>query len=218
MLKRCIMLLLTAAVVSGCSSARTSVSGSWDDDDFRSTKYSRILIVTLAADAEGRQQFNSALTRNLRDKGVEAWSILSLADSKTVVTRELVQELASDKQSEAVLVTRIVNQEVTAKEITEKKDSAVSRGTYSGDIYGDLSTGSTFNFVQVDYKPDIDAEDYIVPELSLGLSTTLYDVATEAPVYTIDSRAEKYTDTSKMINQLAGKIAGGISGAGLLAR
>jgi len=219
-LLRITVISASLVIVAGCAS-NINVTGAWEPAADKRKQYSRVLVVTLAGDSTGRQQFNTALLSNIRSAGGEAWSAQTLAGNDAIVTRELVEEMVADNNADAVLVTRVVKQKVRAKEITEQTDSASMRSTgsqYSGD-YGTFGSDSTFNFVQYDYKPEIEADDYIVAEYKIELSSSVYDVSKgEVPVYTITSKAEKQTDTSKMITSIAKSVADRLRSAGLIGK
>jgi len=199
--------LIVVTVISGCA-AKTSVVGNWEPGVAKNQQFKKVLVVSLASKSARRQEFEDALVANISGVRIEAISAQSLMNEDTVMERDVVVELVKQTGADSVLVTRVTDQVVKPKEITEKQDAASVRGNSStyGDPYGDFGDGSSFNFVQYDYKANIDTKDYVVAEVTLRLQSEFYDVRTAQPIYRVDSFAEGQTEPSKMINELAKKI------------
>ncbi len=199
-----ILLLILSACLAACA-GKTSVSGNWQDENIRGQKFKKVLIVTLARESSRRQQFNSELIGNLTGVRSTAIAASSLLDPKTEITRDVIKELVVANNIDGVIVTRVTEQRVVPKEITSKTDAKSYRST--GQAYGQFETDNTFNFVQYDYKPDIDTKDYTVANYNITLSTEVYEASDGKMIYHIDSIAENQRDVSKMVNTLAKKIA-----------
>jgi hypothetical protein len=198
-----ILMLILSACLAACA-GKTSISGNWEDEKVRGQKFKNVLVVTLARESSRRQQFNSELVGNLTGVRSTAIAASSLLDPKTKITRPVVKELVIANNFDGVIVTRVTEQRVVPKEITSKTDAASYRNT--GQAYGEFETGNAFNFVQYDYKSDIDTKDYTVANYNLVLSTEVYETNDGKMIYRIESTAENQRDVSKMINTLAKKI------------
>jgi len=210
---------MTAVVgIGACTKATTQVSGQWEPNAVKKDRYSKVLVVSLASKSARRQEFENGLVAAISGVRTEAFSAQYLVTEDTVMDRETVSKLVKETGADSVLVTRVTDQVIKPKEITEKTDSANVVGTSDrfNEPFGDFGSGSTFNFVQYDYKENIDAEDYLVAEMKLALESEFYDIRTGLPVYKIIAVAEHQTETSKMIADLSKKIGNKLRGSGLI--
>lgn len=199
-----ILLLILSTCLAACA-GKTSVSGNWEDQKIRAQKFENLLIVTLARNSSRRQQFDIQLVGNLSGANSTAIAASSLVEPEIKITRAIVEELVVTNNIDGVIVTRVTEQRVVPKEITSKTDSQVYRNT--GNSYGSFETGNTFDFVQYDYKPEIDTKDYTVANYNLILSTEVYETSDGKKIYHIESTAENQRDVTNMINTLSKKIA-----------
>ena len=199
-----ILLVIAAAGLVACA-GRTSVSGTWEDTEARGQHLNRLLIVTLARDSSRRRQFDSELRRRLSSDNTTLFTASSLLDPNAEITRAMVEKLVLDNNIDGVIVTRVTKQRMVPKEITSKTDSKVYRST--GQAYETIYTNNTFNFVQYDYKADIDTKDYTVPIYDLTLTTDINETKDGKTIYRIVSVAKNQSELSDMINTLTRKIA-----------
>jgi hypothetical protein len=207
-----ILLVILTAGITACA-ARTSVSGTWVKPEAKGTSIERALIVTLASKTSRRSQFDSELSRHIGNDGTIAIAASALLDPGIPLTRALVEQMVIDNNIDGVIVTRVTSRRVVPESITSKTDSKTYRST--GQPYGTFETDSTFNFVQYDYKPDINTSDYMIAKYDLTVTTEVYEVQQGTIVYRLDAVATNQTDVSSMINTVANKIGRKLRGAGL---
>jgi len=198
-------MLILAASLAACA-GRTTVNGSWEQGVTKNQKFSDVLVITLARDSSRRQQFEDEMINNLSGTRTRATAGTDLIDPSTKITREMVEGLVTEHRFDAVIVSSVKEQVVVPKEITSKTDAKNYRST--GQSYGTFGEADrTFNFVQYDYKDEIDTKDYVVAKYTLILTTEVYETSDGKMVYTATSTAENQTDPSKMINSLAKKTS-----------
>jgi hypothetical protein len=199
-----ILLVIATAGLVACAGT-TSVSGTWEDTEARGQGFNRLLIVTLARDSSRRRQFDSELRRRLSGDNTTLFTASSLLDPNVEITSAMVEKLVLDNNIDGVIVTRVTKQRMAPKEITSKTDSKVYRNT--GQPYDAIHPNNTFNFLQYDYKANIDTKDYTVPIYNLTLTTDINETKDGKTIYRIVSVAKNQSELSDMINTLTRKIA-----------
>ncbi len=208
-----ILLFILSVGASGCA-GNISVSGKWEDPEARGDSLSRVLIVTLARDSSRRTQFDTELALRLRNDNTQVFIASKILDPRIEITRPVIEQLVAENAVDGVIVTRVSEQRVVPKEITDKTDEKRYRST--GQAYGSMDADSTFNFVQYDYKSTIDTKDYTVLKYDLTLATDVYETTRGEIIYEVISQATNQSEPSKMINKLAEKISKQLKRTGLL--
>lgn len=139
--------------------------------------YKNILVVSLFESFDIRRYLEKEIVKQLSAKGVKAVASTSLMNTKTPVTRQTFLDMVESLGSDAVLVTQLVSLE--------------SRGTMK-----DMNPQATLNFRSTYYYNvwSVELTEYIEPqrlelEHSLVLTTQLYSVLSQEPVWAIESKS-----------------------------
>lgn len=140
--------------------------------------YDNVLVVSLFESFDARRYFEKEIVKQLSERGIKAVASTSLMDTRTPVTRETFLTMVGDLESDAVLVTHLVNLDTSAKMKDARPESTYNiRPTYYYNVWG------------------VELTEYVEPqgmelEHSIVLATQLYSVLKQEPVWAIESKTK----------------------------
>ena len=138
--------------------------------------YDNVLVISLFKSYDARIYLEKEIVKQLKAKGVDAVASTSLMDSRTPATRETFVAMVDSLNSDAVLVTQLVNLEAEAKMKDARPEATYNiRPTYYYNVWS------------------VDLKEYVAPQrMQLKyvsvLATQLYSVAKEEAVWAIESK------------------------------
>lgn len=173
--------------------------------------YGDVLVVSLFDSFDLRRILEDEIVRQLKDRGIDAVTATSLIDVTTPLDRESVLRAVSEAESDAVLVTQLLDAATTAR-------------------FRDRRPESTYNFRPTYYYNvwSVEYTEYTEPQAlearhELTMATQVFSVATKEPVWTIETQSSlkrsvdrQFSGTS--IIDEANAIVGAMARDGLLAR
>ena len=159
---------LAALTLAACTTSQKT--SEWRDLAYAGQKFNNVLVIGVAKEATVRRMFESNLVDGLTEKQLAAAPSYSIMDHQEEISEEAVETAIIGKHFDAVLVTHLVG--VEQKEVYRPP-------TYSAGIgyYGYYSAAHA----RV-YEPGY-YERYKV----VKLETTLYDVKTKKPIWSMQS-------------------------------
>lgn len=173
------LLLLGAAVALAACSMGPQITTTLDVPESADTPYENILIIALFSRFDSRRRLEGAVAKNLSDLGINAVASTSLMNTKTPVTRQTFLAMVEKLDSDAVLVTQLVDIESKAA----MKDSASPSVGYN------FRSTYYFNVWEVERMEYVDPQSLKVKS-SIVVSTELYSVLSREPVWAIQSRSK----------------------------
>ena len=180
-------LILTCALVSACAGS-TQMTATWHDEAYKRRSFDRILVVGVTDDQFRRRGFESAVVDALAGKRTEAVSSIEIMDADTALSDASLDAAGDKIQADAVLITRLTNTTVKAKQI----DSRVN-------VQAQAKGGNIVDFFRYDYK-DVEDPGYLQAKISFVLSSNLYETAGGTLVYSIETvTSDKNTDYSTVV-------------------
>ena len=180
-------LILTCALVSACAGS-TQMTATWHDEAYKRRSFDRILVVGVTDDQFRRRGFESAVVDALAGKRTEAVSSIEIMDADTALSDASVDAAGDKIQADAVLITRLTNTTVKAKQI----DSRVN-------VQAQAKGGNIVDFFRYDYK-DVEDPGYLQAKISFVLSSNLYETAGGTLVYSIETvTSDKNTDYNTVV-------------------
>ncbi len=180
-------LILTCALVSACAGS-TQMTATWHDEAYKRRSFDRILVVGVTDDQFRRRGFESAVVNALAGKRTEAVSSIEIMDADTALSDASLDAAGDKIQADAVLITRLTNTTVKAKQI----DSRVN-------VQAQAKGGNIVDFFRYDYK-DIENPGYLQAKISFVLSSNLYETAGGTLVYSIETvTSDKNTDYNTVV-------------------
>jgi len=180
-------LILTCALVSACAGS-TQMTATWHDEAYKRRSFDRILVVGVTDDQFRRRGFESAVVNALAGKRTEAVSSIEIMDADTPLSDASLDAAGDKIQADAVLITRLTNTTVKAKQI----DSRV-------DVQAQAKGGNIVDFFRYDYK-EVENPGYLQAKISFVLSSNLYETAGGTLVYSIETvTSDKNTDYNTVV-------------------
>lgn len=206
MIKR-ITLIAALLVLSACAGQQvTRVQPLSDTAD---APYNNVLVVSLFKSFDARRYLEKEIVKQLEERGVRAVASTSLMDTKTPVSRETFLSMVESLDSDAVLVTQLVNFQSTAK-------------------MKDMNPEATYNIRSTYYYNvwSVEQTEYVEPQRmelthNIVLASQLYSVRDLESVWAIESETrivqafDRRGDTS-VVTAEAKAIASYMSRDGLL--
>ena len=173
--------------------------------------YGDVLVVSLFKSFDMRRFLEDEIVRQLKDRGVDAVASTSLIDVKTPLNRDSVLAAVNEANSDAVLVTQLLDAATKARLRDRRPESTYNfRPTYYYNVWS------------------VDFTEYVEPqameaEHDFTMATQVFSVSTKEPVWTIETQSKlkrnvdsQFSGTS--IFDEAKAIVSSMARDGLLAR
>jgi hypothetical protein len=204
-----LFLLALAVVLSACAGPQiTRIQSLSETAD---APYKNVLVISLFESFDARRYLEEELVRQLTDKGVTAVASTSLMNTRTPVTRQTFLKMVESLDSDAVLVTRLMNLDTKTKVKDARPEAThIIRPTYYYNVFS------------------VELTEFVAPQdmrftHSLMLSTQLFSASQRGPVWAIESKTkltrdqQNRGDTAFIVDE-AKAITRHMSKDGLIAR
>jgi len=210
-LQRTLLLLGVAFSLAACSIG-SRVTTTQDVSESADTPYQNILVIALFSQFDTRKRLEKEVVRELSDRGIDAVASTSLMTTKTPVTRQNFLAMVEELDSDAVLVTHLVDvkSKVAMKETSSPEATYNVRPTYYFNVW------------------EVELTEYAEPKgievrSSLVLATQLYSVQAQDVVWAIESKSKIVQQATAGRNYMiiveeAEAIAKHLSSDGLIAQ
>ena len=173
--------------------------------------YDNVLVVSLFKSFDMRRFLENEIVKQLKARGIDAVASTSMIDVKTPLNRDSVLAAVGEANSDAVLVTQLLDGQTSFKVKDRRPESTYNvRPTYYYNVW---------NVELAEYSEPRGLE--AVHELLMA--TQVFSVSTKEPVWTIETRSKlkrnidrQFSGTS--IVDEAKAIASAMAKDGLLAR
>ena len=187
MYKLTLLLAVTTLFLSAC--AGPQVTRTQPLDDTADAPYGDVLVVSLFKSFDMRRYFEKEIVKQLEERGIEAVASTSMIDVLTPLNRDTVLAAVVEANSDAVLVTQLLDSETSARYRDRRPESTYNiRPTYY------------FNVWSVEYT------EYMEPpgletKHELTMATQVFSTSTKEPVWTIETH-------SKLKRNIDGQFSG----------
>ena len=203
-------LLVTGILILTAACAGPQITRVQPLSDTADVPYDNVLVISMFDSFDMRRYLEGELVKQLRGKGVTAVASTSMMDTRTPVIRQTFLDMVEAHGSDAVLITTLANLDTSAKRKDASPESThIFRPTYY------------YNVWSVELTEFVGPQDIEFTH-SIVLSTQLYSVSMQSPVWAIESKTElardyqNRGDTTVIANE-AKAIVGYLSRDGLLA-
>jgi hypothetical protein len=201
-------LLIFAVLISACAGPQiTRVQPLSETAD---APYGNVLVISMFDSFDMRRYLEGELVKQLKERGVTAVASTSMMDTRTPVTRQTFLDMVEAQGSDAVLITTLANLDTSAKTKDANPESThIIRPTYY------------YNVWSVELTEFVGPQDIEFTH-TLLLSTQLYSVSQQSPVWAIESKTKLARDhqnrgDTTFITDEAKAIVSYLSRDGLLA-
>jgi hypothetical protein len=193
-----IWISLVGLLLASCSS--TSLKDSWQAEDFSAKQFNHVLIVALTSDKSNRLMFENAFAETFSKKGIQATASHELIGT-SYPTMEAVEAHVKKSEYDYMLVTKVGGIKVEKDYVAPK---AVTY--YTGPYY------PRYHDYWHDYNTvTLTQEGYVDTRTDLMLTTTIYDMKTEEPVWIGRSETFDSSSVSKTGEDLSAQVVGKIT-------
>jgi len=192
---RAVVLSIAAVSLSiaACSSPGKTTTNS-DNDQRSDGSYSNFLVIGVAGNYTNRAQFELTVVSALRSKGASASTYYSVVKGNQALEREAIVEAVKTHGFDAVLLTRVVSQDVD-----------VSRKSGSSETQTSRKDGSLVNFFRYDYE-ELNKPATIDLTTTTALASELFSTADEKVVWAYEFTSPASADVGGTINYASDKI------------
>ena len=180
--------MLLAAALAGCSATRAT--SEWRDEGFTGKRFDDLLVIAIDDSTRDRRLFEDTFSRALREEGLDATSSWTLMPAEQKVDKESVRAAISGRSVGAVLVVHLVGTE--EREVYHPPRTTYAPARYAYRYYGYYS--SVYDYV---YEPG-----YYTRHQYVKLETNLYDVASEALVWSMQSETIDPQTANELVDSL----------------
>jgi len=144
--------------------------------------YGSVLVISMFDSFDMRRYLEGELVKQLNERGITAVASTSMMDTRTPVTRQTFVDMVEARGSDAVLVTTLANLDTSAKSKDASPEATrIFRPTYY------------YNVWSVELTEFVGPQDIEFTH-SVVLSTQLYSVSKQSPVWAIESTTKLARD------------------------
>ncbi len=213
-----VLLLFALAVAAGCTQP-VKVKGGWADGAVRTQTYRNLLVVGLSPDYNQRCTFEWMLTPHLRTcapAGPQAKSSCASMKPDEPLTRENIERLVREQGADAVLVTKLIASQSSAKEggSRDTRGSAQYKATGIGfdeGYWGGYGYGLPVVYAEFQTAPSI-----LSLKRTVVIGSALFETSTAKPVYQLQTTAKNQQSRDEVLGEISPEIAGQLRSAGLI--
>ena len=188
------LLLLTIFLISRilftfCGGG-TKIIATWKNDQVPMGKIDKILLIGVAKDPWVRKMFEGELKEEFNDYNVEAISSLEIVSPDEDITKENFDLYFGNKGFDAVLVTRMVAENIQKETVYNYTPSYGMYGGYGFHGYYNYSYGY------------MNSPGYLVETVNVNLETTIFEVKSKQMAWSTISESFDVQKASDVIDPI----------------
>ena len=176
------------AVLAGCSASTATVKSS-GIADYEGAAFTNILVIGVADDYDGRARFERLVVSELTEHGLTAVAYYRAVGGSKPISRETIEELVNSEGFDAVLITKVLNRHFAA---TATDGSATMKSIRKDE--------GALHLFRYDYQ-ELNEPKTLAVEVSVKLSSEVFDTNTGNLVWAIESDISKKDATSRVVDE-----------------
>ena len=184
---------LLALMLGGCSQP-VRVDSTWHGERV-AAPLDRVLVVSVTSDLNGRRMFEDLVVEQLVRGGSTAWASSRKMDNARPLQREGVEQAVRETGAMLVVVTRLVEVDLSISEQGERGSMKVQR-----------RHETPVDFFRYDYKV-VEPTSALVPASAVTLLTDVYGVEKGRLLYSMDTIIPARESRLEIIDEAARSIA-----------
>ena len=191
--------ILCACVIASCASApasHTEVIGTWKADNY-DKKLSKFLIISLSDEFGIREKVESTVVTKLKNEGLHATASSQIMPLDEEISRETVKKAIKGKDLDAVLVSRLLSMEQSAKFVPPTAN---------------VTFDNTFDML----IPNPPAAARVEHQSVTAVQIDLFDVASGHLVWSMKVHTVDYDNVTQLVNNLTDIVVGDLRSKGLI--
>jgi len=195
-----VLILLCSFMFISCSSG-SKVLGTWKNDQITISKIDKILLVGVAKDPWVRKMFEGELKEEFSDYNVNAVSSLEIVSPDEKITKENFELYFGNHNFDAVLVTRVVAENIEKSQVYNYTPNYGYYGFY----------GYYYSAYSYAYNPG-----YTVSQTNVNLETNVYDIKSMELAWSAMSESFDVKKASDLIDPIVQMIVDEMQSDGLI--
>lgn len=184
--------LLLGLSLLQCKSPTSAITESWTDDSAQPPTFKKVLVIAITKNGAVRRYYENQMVKKLATKNVTAVASLDGIPAKEEISPETFRKYFSNKNIDAVLVSRPV--EVKELPVFVPGDSGTAEYanfySYYNRVYGKAPAPGSFGSSTL-----------------VRLVTNLFDLASGQAVYSCKSNSYAHGNGEQVMDELTGRIA-----------
>ena len=195
--------LISGILFTSCSSG-TKVIATWKNEQVKMNKIDKILLIGVAKDPWVRKMFEGELKEEFADYDVEAISSLEIVSPDEKITKENFDLYFANKGFDAVLVTRVVAENIQKEQVYNY--------TPTHGLYGGYGFYGYYNFSYV----YLNTPGYMIETKNVNLETNIFDVKSKQMAWSTISESFDVKKASDVIGPIVQLIVDQMATDGLI--
>jgi hypothetical protein len=167
-------LLLVTSLLAGCAKG-TKITPVRHESRPAQAPYAKILVVGVTPNEGLRWRWERTMTATLQDEGLTAWSSVKIMGYETPLNRDNVVLAVRETGADAVLVSRLIRQDVAPKGVDARAEAKKRRR----DQY-------VFDIFRYDYE-EIEEPSYTLLTSTVEIGTDLYETTEGRLIYSLNT-------------------------------
>jgi hypothetical protein len=197
-----VFIVLVWLIAGACSTTSTSS----DSKDRTKSSFDNFLVIGVAGDYTNRAQFERTLVSALRSKGVDATTYYSLVSGNQALERDVIVDAVRTHGFDAVLLTRVLSQEVAISETSGSSETLTTR-----------KDGSLVNFFRYDYD-ELNKPATIDLTTTTVLATELFSATSEEMIWSTEYKGASMENVGQIIKSSVDTIVKRLNRERLISR
>lgn len=190
-MKRILLTILVFLLtLSGCGGS-AKVTSEWSEARARSGPYGSILVVGVTESGRQRRRFEDSLTEKLENKGITAWASNRIMPVDAEINRENVMAAVGKTSATAAIVTQLVDEEISTKEIPGRTE---------------MKNGTSRGFFSYDYD-EYEEEGQLKVRSTVALLTEVYETHNGALIYKVRTTSTNKRTAFEILDEQTSAIA-----------
>jgi hypothetical protein len=206
MLRTAVCSSLLLVLATGCASSGSKINKVLQHPDYANAGFSNLLVIAVTDDYDARAHFERQVVSGIRGTGAQATAYYTVIGHNPQITSSDINNAVRSRRFDAVLMTRIKDQ-----------DSQVAVKGSAPEATATRRTGSAVDLFRYDYE-ELNEPARVEINSSIVLLTELHAAAEQKVVWAIESSSFNYTDVYQLINSEAETIVGRLRKDGMIAR
>jgi hypothetical protein len=198
----------------------TQVSSTWHEHRASGRPYTKILVVGVSESSGQRRRFENAMKAVLERSGNTAWTSHRNMPTDAPLERDSVAKIVESTGADSVIVTRLVNHEVTGEEVELKTGARAKSGQKkTTDFFQyDYNVQTDYNVGQQDFrdKDTYERAGYLVVKSTVTLSTDIYETGQGNLIYSVETTTYEKESEFEIIDEATRAIGGRLKTDGLV--
>lgn len=197
--------VMWALVTVGCASSSIKPVTTFEEPGYENASFKNVLVIGVAGSYDSRAQFERMMASNINAGKGSATAYYSVIGRNQEITRSEVTDAVRARGFDSVVLTRVINQELS---VTEKRGASTAQAVRRNEKPG-------IDLFRYDYEV-LNNPSTISVASTVRLSTEVYSAADENRVFAMETTISDKQNIRLLIDEAAAKIVAHLRKDGIL--